>query len=262
MRISANLGFLYTELPMVARIEAAARAGFDAVEFHWPYETPAADLGAALRAAGLPGLALNTLRGDVGAGEFGLAALPGRRREARRAIDQAIDYAAQAGIGAVHVLGGKAAGVEAEAAFLDNLAHASERAAQAGLMILIEPLNTRDVPGVFLSNNEAAWRLISAVGRDNIRILYDFYHAQVTRGDHLRTIADLGGLIGHFQIAGCPDRGEPEQGELNFHLLLDRVAPGDTFVGAEFVPSRDPALWLAEFRAAHAAYRIARGASA
>ena len=135
MRFSANLGFLWADRPLAEAIRAARAAGFDAVECHWPYDTPPAEVSAALRDTGLEMLGLNTLRGRPG--ENGLSALPGREAEAREAIDRALDYAAAIGCGAVHVMAGLAQGPEAEAAFRANLDHACARAAAQGATVLI-----------------------------------------------------------------------------------------------------------------------------
>lgn len=253
MRISANLGFLYTDLPLIEQVHAAARDGFDAVEFHWPYATDPAALRKALAETGLPGLALNTRRGDVAAGEFGLASLPGRAAEARALIAEAVDYAAEAGLGAVHVMAGRAAGPEAERCFLAALAFAAERAAAAGIRLLIEPLNTRDVPGYFLTGTAQARRIVEAVGWDGLGILYDFYHMQIMQGDHLATLAGLGPLVAHYQIAAVPGRGEPDRGEIDFAWLLAQIGGDDTCIGAEYRPTAAPGAWLKRFRAACAA---------
>lgn len=248
MKLSANLGFLYDDLPMLDRIAAAARDGFDAAEFHWPYEVPAATLRAALAAAGLPGLGVNTRRGDVEAGDFGLAAVPGREAEARALIEEAVGYAAEAGIGSVHVMAGKAEGEAAEATFVANLQHACALARPSGVTVLIEPINTRDVPGYFLSGTDHARRVIEKVGAAELKIMYDLYHLQIMQGDHVRTIEALGDLIGHVQIASVPDRAEPDEGELDPRYVLQRVGY-QGYVGAEYRATRPVGEWLSGFRA-------------
>lgn len=246
MRIAANLGFLYADLPLLERITAAARDGFDAVEFHWPYDIEAMAVRTALERAGIPGLALNTWRGDVAAGEFGLSALPGREAEAQDAIRRALDYAATAGIGAVHVMAGLAAGPDAGKTFLRNLAFACEHAEAAGLHILLEPLNVRDVPGYFLTGTDQARDLILKLGSTRIGIMYDFYHMQIMQGDHVARVEALGELIAHYQMASVPDRAEPDAGELDFRWLIDRL--GIEQIGAEYRPRVPPGQWLARFR--------------
>ena len=161
MRFSANLGFLWAELPLQEAVRAAQRAGFSAVEFHWPYDTPVADLKAALEDTGLPVLGLNTVRGP--AGENGLAALVGREDEAKAAIDQAVAYGSDIGAGAVHVMCGFAQGEAARACFEANLRYACEKADAHGMNVLIEPLNHYDAPGYFLQSSAQAVEIIEGI---------------------------------------------------------------------------------------------------
>jgi hydroxypyruvate isomerase len=247
MKLSANLGFLYQDLPVLDRIAAAAADGFDAVEFHWPYEVAPERLRAAMTAAGVEGVSLNTRRGDHDGGDFGLAAVPGREPEARGHIQEAVEHAAGAGLAAVHVMAGRAEGAAAEQTFADTLAFACDEAARHGLTVLIEPLNLRDVPGYFLSGTEHARRIVASVGRPNLRILYDVYHMQIMQGDHVRTLDSLGDLVGHLQIASVPDRAEPDIGEVDIRWLLDRIDYSGP-VGAEYRPTRPPGDWLRAFR--------------
>ncbi|MCA0960726.1 hydroxypyruvate isomerase family protein [Salipiger bermudensis] len=257
MQVSANLGFLYTDLPLPARIRAAASDGFDAVECHFPYAHDPAEIRSALEATGLSMLALNTRPGDQGAGEFGLAALPGRSDDARAAVAQAVSYGAAIGAGAVHVMAGRSgAAAGAEAAFRDTLAHACDLAAPHGMTILIEPINTRDVPGYHLTSLEQAAGTIAALGRDNLKIMFDCYHLQILQGDLTRRFAEHLPLIGHVQIAAVPDRGEPDAGELCYAGLLRgfREAGYRGAVGAEYRPrggaTRAGLGWLPPLRAA------------
>ena len=257
MRYSANLGFLYTDRSLPDAVRAAHRAGFDAVECHFPYDTPSETLRAALEETGLRMLALNTWPGDREAGEFGLGALPDRVDEARREIVRAIDYADAIGMDAVHVMAGRTdGGAAAEDCFRKNLRFACERASEKGLGILIEPINTRDVPGYHLSDTDHAERLLDAVGHDALRIMFDCYHMQIMQGDLLRSIERLLPKIGHVQIAAVPDRGEPDAGEVDYPWLMDRLAEFgySGHVGAEYKP-RAPGgetevglAWLAAFR--------------
>lgn len=252
MKFSANLGFLFTDRPLPDAIRAAADHGFDAVECHWPYETPAADTRRALQATGLPLVGINTVRG--GAGEFGLSALPGRQKEARAAINQAVGFAAETGCANIHVMAGIASGREAFDAFAANLEYACRSAEAHGIGILIEPLNSRDVPGYFLSGTAGALELIRAVGAHNLRIMYDCYHMQIMQGDLLRSITNLLPGIGHIQIAAVPDRGEPDAGEVDYDWLLPQiVAAGYAgLFGAEYRPrgKTEAGLgWLARMKA-------------
>ncbi len=241
MRFSANLGFLFTDRDLVAAIHAAAKHGFEAVECHFPYETPAEDVATALRETGLEMLGLNTAPGDMAAGDFGLAALTGREAEARAAIDQAIAYADAIKARAVHVMAGKTDGSEsADATFRANLNYACTRAAPYGITILIEPINTRDVPDYHLSTTDHAERLINAVAQPNLRLMFDCYHLQTMQGDLLATLKRLLPLIGHIQIASVPDRAEPDHGEVNYPDLLRHIAAlgYDQAIGAEYRPAK------------------------
>ena len=177
LRFSANLGFLWTELPLPAAIMAAAKAGLDAVECHWPFDVPSSEIMAALTATKLPMLGLNTRRGNVDAGDFGLAACVGREDEARRYIDEAVDYAAAIGAGSVHVMAGRTDGnVAAETAYCEALAYAGATAARYDMTILIEPINKRDVANYHLSTVEAGVATIKEVGLGNIKLMVDCYH--------------------------------------------------------------------------------------
>jgi hydroxypyruvate isomerase len=239
MRFSANLGFLWADRPLPDAIHAAAAAGFDAVECHWPYDTPAAKVRAALSDTGLTMLGLNTRRGNLAIGEGGLSALPGRESEARAAIDEALDYAVQTSTGAVHVMAGFSGGPRAHAAFADNLNYACDQAAPHGITILIEPLNHYDAPGYFLSTSQQAAAIIHELRRDTLKLMFDCYHVQIMEGDLSRRLADLLPLIGHIQIASVPDRGTPDHGELDYgHILSQIEALGWTSaIGAEYKPT-------------------------
>lgn len=252
---SANLGFLWTDLALPDAIRAAHRAGFDAVECHYPYAVPAEDVAAALAGTGLAMLGLNTIRGDVAAGDNGLAAVPGREAEARAAVDAAIDYAVRIGARNVHVMAGRAEGEAARATYVANLRHAASRAAGHGITILIEPLNARDAPGYFLRTTGQAVAVLDAVGADNLKLMFDCYHVQIMEGDLCRRLAALLPVIGHVQIAAVPDRAEPDHGEIDYAYVLGhlRAIGWDLPVGAEYRPAAatDAGLgWLARLRGA------------
>ncbi|KGJ06348.1 hydroxypyruvate isomerase [Paracoccus halophilus] len=235
-RFSANLGFLWTELALPDAIRAAAAAGFDAVECHWPYQFDPGAVRAALDDTGLTMLGLNTVRGA--AGENGLAALPGREAEARQAIGQALDYARQIGCGAVHVMAGFAHGPLAESVFAANLGFACDLAEQQGATILIEPLNRHDAPGYFLSNADHAAAIIERLGRDNLRLMFDCYHLQIMQGDLTRLLGRMAAITGHIQFAGVPDRGPPDRGEVNYRHIFDHLDSmgWEMPLGAEYKP--------------------------
>lgn len=233
MKFSANLGFLWRELPLTAAIRRARACGFEAVELHWPYETPAEVAAAALKEAGIPLLAVNTRRGAEG--ENGLSALKGREAEARAAIDEALDWAHEAGAGAVHVMAGRFGD---EATFVENLRYAAEEARDLGKTILIEPLNSRDAPDYLLTEIEQAAEIVEKVGAPNVKIMFDCYHVQIMQGDLLRRFEAWRPLIGHVQFAGVPDRGEPDAGEVCYERLLPAMATAGWggFFGAEYRP--------------------------
>ncbi len=240
MRFSANLGFLWADRPLPDAIRAAAAAGFDAVECHWPYDVPPTDVRSALLETGLRMLGLNTRRGDVVAGENGLAALPGREDEARAAIDEALAYAAWVGAGKIHVMAGFAEGEAARRTFADNLRYACDRAATDGRTILIEPLNRFDAPGYFLNRTDQAADLIAEIGSDTLRLMFDCYHVGRTEGDVIGRLRALLPVIGHIQFAAVPDRGPPDHGDVDFAPVFAEIAAlGWTDpLGAEYKPGR------------------------
>jgi hydroxypyruvate isomerase len=240
-RFSANLGFLWTDRSLPDAIRAAAAAGFDAVECHWPYDTPTAAVRAALEDTGLPMLGLNTRRGDVAAGENGLAALPGHEAEARAAIDEALDYAARIRARNVHVMAGFAEGDRARQTFAENLRHACGKAAAQGTGILIEPLNRFDAPGYFLNRTDQAADLIAEIGAPNLRLMFDCYHVGRTEGDVIGRLRALLPIIGHIQFAAVPDRGAPDHGEVDYASVFAEIAAlGWTEpLGAEYKPGGD-----------------------
>lgn len=238
-RFSANLGFLWRELALPDATRAAAAAGFDAVECHWPYDVAPSEIKAALSECGLPMISLNTRRGDADLREMGLAALPGRGADARAGIDEAVAYAAEVGASAVHVMAGKAAGPAAFDAFVNALDYACRRGAEAGLTILIEPLNRHDAPGYFLSTTDRARNVIDTVGAANLKLMFDCYHVGRSEGDITTRLADLAPIIGHIQFASVPDRGRPDSGEVNFPYIFEHAeALGlNLAYGAEYSPN-------------------------
>ncbi len=238
---SANLGFLWSDHALPDAIRAAKAAGFAAVECHWPYDRPAAEVKAALVETGLPMLGINTWRGDAAAGEMGISAIPGREVEALAAIDQALDYAAAIGAQSVHVLAGFADGSQAKAAFVANLRHACERAKTAGITILIEPLNAYDAPGYFLTTTDQAAEIIAEMDAPNLKLMFDCYHVQLMEGDLSHRLEELAPIIGHIQFASIPDRGAPDHGEISYAHIF-RVVEGLGWsqpLGAEYKPGGD-----------------------
>ncbi|WP_372346207.1 2-oxo-tetronate isomerase [Streptomyces sp. KL116D] len=261
-RFAANLSLMYTEHPFLDRFAAASADGFEAVEYLFPYAYEAAELRRRLDDNGLRQVLFNAPPGDWDAGERGTAALPGRERETRTGIDRALEYAAELGCERVHVMAGLVAPgtTDAERArfrdtYRDNLAHAAGRAAAAGVDVLIEPINTRDMPGYFLNRQADAHALVQEVAADRLKVQLDLYHCQIVEGDLTATLRrDLPtGRVGHLQIAGVPDRHEPDAGELNIRHLFGVVdALGfDGWIGCEYVPragTSEGLGWLNDYR--------------
>ena len=244
-RFSANLGFLWADLRLEDAIRAAARAGFDAVECHWPYDSDTALVRTALQETVLPMLGINTARG--GEGQFGLSAVPGEEKAARAAIDQAISYAAAIGAANIHAMAGIAAGSAAEAAFRANLRNACEKAAEHGITILIEPINAHDVPGYFLGSTEQAEQLIEEVGQPNLKLMFDCYHVARMGENVLARLEALLPVTGHIQFASVPDRGPPDHGDLDYEEVFARLDEWgwEKPLGAEYRPAGETAASLA-----------------
>jgi 2-dehydrotetronate isomerase len=241
-RFAANVSLLYPEHALLDRIFAAARDGFAAVEVQVPYAVEPQEFRRALDAARTQLVLINAPQGDA-ADERGLAALPGRERDFEQSIEVALDYARRVGARRVHVMAGivpSEVGIdEATAVYCRNLSIAGSALAAHGIAVVIEPINTRDMPGYFLTQPEQAARLISAIGAPNVRLQFDCYHAQIMGGDLARRLEKHFPLIGHVQVAGVPDRGEPDVGEVNYaylFALLDRLGY-DGWVGCEYRPA-------------------------
>ncbi|TIO05977.1 TIM barrel protein [Mesorhizobium sp.] len=238
-KFSANLGFLWTDRPLLDRIAAAASAGFKAVELHWPYDVPAGLVKQACEKHGVELLGINTAVGDAAKGDFGLGALPGRQSDFAKSLHQAVDYARQSGASSVHVMAGVVepeAKPEATEVFARNLAFAA--AAAPDMTLLLEPINQRDKPGYFYSTIAEAAALIERVGAPNIRIMFDVYHVGVSEGDILKRLERYLPMIGHVQIAAVPSRAEPDEGEIAYGAIfaaLDRLGYAG-WVGCEYRP--------------------------
>jgi len=243
-RFAANLSMMYPEHALLDRIEAAARDGFAAVEVQAPYEVPAAEFRRALEAARVPLVLLNAPRGNEADEERGLAALPGREAQFEASIALALDYARTLRCPRVHVLAGRpepdAADADCLRTYLRNIAYACGAMRPHGIAVTIEPINTRDVPRYFLRTQRQAAEVIAALREDNLGLQMDFYHLQITEGDLTRNFERHLPLITHVQIAGVPDRTEPDLGEVDFrHLfaLIDRLGYGG-WIGCEYRPAR------------------------
>jgi 2-dehydrotetronate isomerase len=249
-RFAANLSMMFQDIGFLDRFDAAARAGFGGVEFLFPYDHPPAAIAERLERNHLSLTLFNTVPGDWAGGERGLAALPGREQEFRDGVDQAVRYAQATKCPLLHTMAGlwpdgqdTAAG---ERVYVDNLRWAADRVAAAGLTAVIEPINTRDIPGYFLNTTREAMRIIERVGRANLKLQLDLYHVQIMEGDLATRVRALAGHYPHVQIAGNPGRHEPDVGEINYPYLfdlLDEIAyPG--WIGCEYRPKGDTAAGL------------------
>jgi len=243
-RFAANISTMFTEIAMIDRIQAAATAGFEAVECQFPYDVPADDMKAALEAAGIPLVLINSPPGDFAAGERGLAGLPGRVEDFRRHMEDAVEYAETVGCRQIHVMAGvlpkHVAREKGFAIFEENLRDAVTAIGCRDIdRLLIEPINTRDIPDYLLNRPEEANELIDRLGAHGLRLQFDFYHTQIMRGDVAKALEAFLPVIGHVQFAGVPTRQEPDIGELNCAYLfdcLDRLGY-EGWVGAEYFPA-------------------------
>lgn len=240
-RLAANLSFLFTELAFLDRFAAAAKAGFTGVEFLFPYAWPAADIRRRLDDHGLEMVLFNIAPGEWDRGERGLAAIADAEARFACALAQALDYAAALGAPRLHAMAGLDAHGARRETYLANLAYAAVQAAPFGIDILIEPINPFDMPGYHLTRTADAAGVIGAVGASNLRLQLDLYHRHRTEGDALGAVRDYAPLVGHYQIAGPPDRGEPIPSELDVGALFAAIeASGfQGFVGCEYRPRGD-----------------------
>jgi 2-dehydrotetronate isomerase len=240
-RFAANLSFMFNEVAFLDRFEAAAKAGFKAVEFLFPYEHPKAEIAARLKANGLTQALFNLPPGDWAKGERGLAAIPGRESEFAAAVRLGLDYAEATGCRTLHAMPGLRHHGAERATYIRNLKTAARSAAAAGVTLIIEPINTRDIPGFFLNTTAEARAVIHEVGEANLGLQFDLYHRAIQEGDVVMAIREFGGLARHYQIASPPDRGEPDDGELNYAFLFREIdASGfKGFVGCEYKPRGD-----------------------
>ena len=258
-RFAANLTMLFNEVPFLDRFEKAAAAGFTGVEYLFPYDFAVEELVARLKANNLKQVLHNLPAGDWGAGERGIAILPERVDEFRAGVDKAITYATALGCPQVNILAGIVpTGADREVlhnTFVNNLKFAAPKIKEAGLKLLIEPINTRDIPGFFLNYTKQAKAIIEEVGSDNLFIQYDIYHMQIMEGDLARTIEANLAQIAHIQLADNPGRNEPGTGEINYPFLfrhLDAIGY-EGWVGCEYKPKGETGAglgWLKELAGA------------
>ena len=253
-KFSANLSMLFGEHEFLDRFDAAARAGFKGVEYVGPYDHAPDVVAARLKKNGLAQVLFNLPPGDWAAGERGIAVLPDRIQEFRDGVDKAITYAKALGCPQVNCLAGIAPKGADRAAlenlFVENLAYAAEKLEKSGIRLLIEPINTRDIPGFFLTTSAQALAIMERVGSNNLFLQYDIYHMQIMEGDLARTIEANLDRIAHIQLADNPGRHEPGTGEINYPFLyehLDRIGYAG-WVGAEYKPKAGTEQGLGWFR--------------
>ena len=242
-QFAANLTMLFTEVPFLERFERASQSGFKAVEFLFPYPYPATDIHQKLDQCGLKLVLHNLPAGDWDAGERGIACHPDRVEEFRSGVAKAIEYAKVLGVPQLNCLAGKVPlGVDRKLlhdTFVSNLKYAATELKKANLKLLIEPINTFDIPGFFLSTTQQALDIIREVGSDNLYVQYDIYHAQRMEGELSNTIEKNMSKIAHIQLADNPGRNEPGTGEINYSYLfkfLDRIAYSG-WIGCEYKPA-------------------------
>ena len=242
-KFSANLSVLFGEVGLLERFDAAARAGFRAVEIQYPYAWDKADLAEAARRAGVEVVLINIPAGDHAEGDRGLGCLPSRVAELREGVARAIDYAAALGCKRMNCLAGVAPRDADRSVlrktYLANLRYAANELARAGMTLLIEPISTHAVPGFYLNRSADAFALLDEAGADNLRVQYDLYHMRIMGDDLAGTIAANLGRIGHMQFADVPGRHEPGTGEIDFAALFDRIdrLGYRGWIGAEYLPS-------------------------
>lgn len=257
-RLTANVSFLFEEYPFVDRFDAARSAGFGLVECHFPYDLDVDVLKGRLERAAVRLTGINTPPGNVGAGEWGLGGVPGRQSDFIAHIDEALRYAHGLGASTIHVMAGVVKPHERPAAretLLENLQHAAAKARDEGITLLLEPLNQRDKPDYLLGTTDDVAEIIASIGAPNVALLFDIYHVQIMEGDLTTRLERHSDIIGHVQISGVPDRGEPDRSEIALgHILgtLDAIGYAG-LIGLEYRP-RGPTTaglgWLEKFGSA------------
>jgi hydroxypyruvate isomerase len=254
---AANLSMMFTEWPFLDRFAAAADAGFSAVEYLFPYEHPADEIGARLQRHGLTQALFNMPPGDFARGERGLAALPERFDELRRGVETALAYAQATGVKRIHLMAGLADcnDPKAQSAYRRSVEFAAGELAKRNIDLLLEPINGRNMPGYFLNDFDRAAAIIAGVGASNVKLQFDIYHRQIIHGDVAMGLRTFAPLVGHVQIASVPSRHEPDGEELNYPYLFDLLDELDYqgFVGCEYNPrgrTLDGLGWFSKYRRA------------
>ena len=256
LRFAANLTTMFKELPFLDRFAAAADAGFRGVEFQFPYEFAASSIGKRLRASGLQNVLFNLPPGDWPGGERGIACLPGREPDFKTSVETGLAYAAELGTVRLHAMSGIVSGKfhrdTARATLIANCQYAAAKFADHGITLLVEAINQRDIPDYFVSQQAEAFSICEAVDAPNIKMQMDCYHIQIAEGDVTAKLRRYHSRCGHIQIAGVPERHEPDRGELNYTYLfgvLDEIGY-EGWIGCEYNPAGstlDGLEWLCRF---------------
>ncbi|MGO7834274.1 2-oxo-tetronate isomerase [Rhizobium johnstonii] len=237
---AANLTMMFNEWSFLDRFDAAADAGFAAVEYLFPYEAAPEAIAERLARNNLQQALFNLPPGDWAAGERGIAALPGRFDALKADVERALDYAAATGVRRLHLMAGIADRHDEDAAssYRRSVTYAAGRLAEKGIDLLLEPINGRNMPGYFLNDFGVAERLIAECGLPNLKLQFDIYHRQIIHGDVTMALRRLLPIAGHIQIASVPSRNEPDGEELNYPYLFGEIdhLGYDGFVGCEYVP--------------------------
>jgi len=244
-KLAANLSMMFTEVPFLERFAAAANAGFKGVEYLFPYDYPAKTIAKALQDNDLENVLFNLPPGNWEAGDRGLAALPGRETDFQALIDKALEYAQVIGCPRLHVMAGippKGANPYAcQRTYIENVRLAAARAKDHDVTVLLEPINPRDIPGYYLNRQDDALKTLDTVGADNAALQMDLYHCQIVEGDVAMKIRANINRVAHFQIAGVPERHEPDIGEVNYPYLFDLIdeLAFEGWIGCEYRPKRE-----------------------
>ncbi|OZN24659.1 hydroxypyruvate isomerase [Actinobacillus seminis] len=252
-KFAANLTMMFNEVPFLDRFEAAAKAGFKYVEYLWPYAYPADELKAKLDQFGLKQVLFNTAAGDVTKGEWGVSAIPGREADSCRDIDTALEYALALGCPNVHIMAAVVPeGADREAykqTFVNNIRYAAEKFKPYGIKILLEALSPEVKPNYLLKSQFDTLELVELIDRDNVFVQLDYFHAQNVDGNLSRLTDKLDGRFAHIQIASVPDRHEPDEGEINYQYIFDKLdAMGyEGYIGCEYKPRGETAAGLGWF---------------
>jgi hydroxypyruvate isomerase len=254
-RYTANISFMFPDRPFLDRIDAAKAAGFTHIECHFPYEFPISVVKERLARAGVTLTGLNTAAGDTSKGEWGLAGIPGREADFRAHFDQALSYATGLGASVIHVMAGNIAPEQRSAAlktYVANLKEAAAKASGTNITLLLEPLNSRDMPRYLVSRSDDIVAILKEIGAPNVKLMFDAYHVQIMEGDLIKRLERHKDFIGHVQIAAVPSRAEPDEGEVNFPAIfaaLDAIGYRG-LIGAEYKPrgrTEDGLGWMRKF---------------